>query len=397
MPLETLNPASWMMPSSTTIVQLARLGDLIQSWPLLCALKNNSPNRRVNLVVDEDLTPIARLMTEPENVRGIPVKALKNIAAGGGRHSLTQALQEWTKELEALSADETINLNYHAPAALVAELIPASRRKGPQWGEVHQGKLPEGPLLELFRVNTGQRRGRRHLSDYWREYAGAPTSSFKYLYVEPAVRRRGDEFLDQQGLSADESFTAVIVGSGHPVRRWSIPGFQSIILELLKTTSVVLIGTASEEGISHEIIGGVPVAGAAGQLISLCGQTPLDILTGVLARSRLTVGVDTGALHLAAAIGTQCLGLFFGSMNFYETGPYGDAQTVLAPGGPDYPCLESEMIESRSKGADSIPVEWVTKTIRAILGFESSPNLAEGAWVSHLETEGCVWEPWIRE
>jgi ADP-heptose:LPS heptosyltransferase len=48
---------------------------------------------------------------------------------------------------------------------------------------------------------------------------------------------------------------------------------------------------------------------------------PLDRVAALLARCRVVVGVDTGLLHVAAAVGTRYVGLF-GPTNPLVTGPY---------------------------------------------------------------------------
>jgi ADP-heptose:LPS heptosyltransferase len=50
-------------------------------------------------------------------------------------------------------------------------------------------------------------------------------------------------------------------------------------------------------------------------------SAPLDRVAALQARCRLVVGVDTGLLHLAAAVGTRYVGLF-GPTNPAVTGPY---------------------------------------------------------------------------
>ncbi len=61
-------------------------------------------------------------------------------------------------------------------------------------------------------------------------------------------------------------------------------------------------------------------------------RAPLDEVAAVLARCQLAVGVDTGLLHLAAAVGTRYVGLF-GPTNPAVTGPYDRAlgTAVVAP------------------------------------------------------------------
>jgi ADP-heptose:LPS heptosyltransferase len=68
-------------------------------------------------------------------------------------------------------------------------------------------------------------------------------------------------------------------------------------------------------------------------------RAALDQVAAVLARCRLAVGVDTGLLHLAAAVGTRYVGLF-GPTNPAVTGPYDRAlgTTLVAPFVKGAPC-----------------------------------------------------------
>jgi ADP-heptose:LPS heptosyltransferase len=61
-------------------------------------------------------------------------------------------------------------------------------------------------------------------------------------------------------------------------------------------------------------------------------RAPLDRAAALLARCDLVVGVDTGLLHLAAALGTRYVGLF-GPTNPLVTGPYDGSlgTTLVAP------------------------------------------------------------------
>jgi ADP-heptose:LPS heptosyltransferase len=68
---------------------------------------------------------------------------------------------------------------------------------------------------------------------------------------------------------------------------------------------------------------GAPLDHALGMLPCppLVAQVPLDRAAALLARCDLAVGVDTGLLHIAAAVGTRYVGLF-GPTNPDVTGPY---------------------------------------------------------------------------
>jgi ADP-heptose:LPS heptosyltransferase len=75
------------------------------------------------------------------------------------------------------------------------------------------------------------------------------------------------------------------------------------------------------------------VASAAGHAV-LAPSTTLTHLAALARRARLFVGSDTGPLHLAAAVGTPCVGLY-GPVSAARNGPYGPhhiaIQNLLTP------------------------------------------------------------------
>jgi hypothetical protein len=57
--------------------------------------------------------------------------------------------------------------------------------------------------------------------------------------------------------------------------------------------------------------------------VDLCGKTSLDGLIGILRGARFVVSVDSGPMHLAAAVGTPLLGIHTWS-DPRRVGPYSD-------------------------------------------------------------------------
>jgi ADP-heptose:LPS heptosyltransferase len=79
---------------------------------------------------------------------------------------------------------------------------------------------------------------------------------------------------------------------------------------------------AVERGWAEEI-----VAGSAGHAI-LAPPTKLHELAALARQARLFVSSDTGPLHLAAAVGTPCVGLY-GTTRVARCGPYGQQHIAL--------------------------------------------------------------------
>jgi ADP-heptose:LPS heptosyltransferase len=73
----------------------------------------------------------------------------------------------------------------------------------------------------------------------------------------------------------------------------------------------------------------------------ITGQTSLPVLAGVLARSSLFVGTDSGVMHLAGAVGTPVVALF-GPSDFRATGPQGENHRIVHLDLPCRPCMANE-------------------------------------------------------
>src|SRR5687767_15455698 len=89
---------------------------------------------------------------------------------------------------------------------------------------------------------------------------------------------------------------------------------------------VLVAGTPQEAALAQTV-----VAQAKHRLISIAGLSRVRALAALVKRSALFVGNDTGAMHLAAAVGTPVVGLF-GPSNPAEWGPRGGPAEVLYKG-----------------------------------------------------------------
>jgi ADP-heptose:LPS heptosyltransferase len=80
--------------------------------------------------------------------------------------------------------------------------------------------------------------------------------------------------------------------------------------------TVVTWAGSSELAIARQVVA------KAGGHACLAPATSLPELAALLRRTKLMIASDTGPLHLAAAVGTPCLGLY-GPTRAARSGPYG--------------------------------------------------------------------------
>ena len=147
------------------LIQLARLGDLVQSLPVLAALHARAPDRPLDLLCPAPLAPVAKKFPGISQVYSwdSQIWNLNDLGDGVSWEGQVRHMREvWTKQ--AFPAyPVAYNLNNHPRSILAAHLL-GDRVIGPgAWGPVHPRLPPWGDYLRRM----GQFRGsnRIHLSD----------------------------------------------------------------------------------------------------------------------------------------------------------------------------------------------------------------------------------------
>jgi ADP-heptose:LPS heptosyltransferase len=132
-----------------------------------------------------------------------------------------------------------------------------------------------------------------------------------------------------------------LAGHGHVVvhpgatvpARMPAPAHSRAIVEALVSAGhrVVVTGGSGERALTAAVAGGLAT--------DLGGRTTFAELSGVLARARAVVVGNTGAAHLAAAVGTPVVSLFAPVVPAARWAPYRVPHVVL--GDQDAPCKDT--------------------------------------------------------
>lgn len=115
---------------------------------------------------------------------------------------------------------------------------------------------------------------------------------------------------DDLGLSS--RYAVIVPGCtlGQNYKRWPAENYAAVVKHLYaQGIPVVAVGTKADSDAITAITRDAPT------LIDLSGKTSLFQLAGVLRRSAVVIGNDTGPMHMAAALGTPTLALLSGSTN----------------------------------------------------------------------------------
>ena len=154
-------------------------------------------------------------------------------------------------------------------------------------------------------------------------------------------------------------YVAIASGSAGAAKRYPTALWREVIRLVVPNHPVVLLGTAADLESAE-----AAREGYESRVHNLCGTTDLAMLALLLEGARAFAGADSGAAHLAAAVG--CPGVvLFGPGDPVETAPLGSSVLVLRDGLWCSPCRSRKCLrlDAPSECMDRIPPERVASAL----------------------------------
>jgi len=148
------------------------------------------------------------------------------------------------------------------------------------------------------------------------------------LSIREDTARRAGAILAKYGVTAATRLVGFAPGAayGH-AKRWPPPRVAQVItrVSMERHAVCVLVGAESDRDAGREIESAIPPGLA---VVNLMGRTDLRQLAGVLARCSAFVSNDSGAMHLAAAVGVPVTAIF-GPTDERVTSPLGNHDVLV--------------------------------------------------------------------
>jgi heptosyltransferase-2 len=147
------------------------------------------------------------------------------------------------------------------------------------------------------------------------------------IQITPATRARVDDFLQTLGVDRSPPLVGFAPGAayGH-AKRWPPDRVAGVVSRLqARGVTCVLVGAAGDRDAGREIESSLP---AGSRVVNAIGRTDLRLLAGLLAACRVFVSNDSGAMHMAAAVGVPVAAIF-GPTDDRVTAPLGDHDVIV--------------------------------------------------------------------
>jgi lipopolysaccharide heptosyltransferase II len=145
------------------------------------------------------------------------------------------------------------------------------------------------------------------------------------LWLTPEEAKSADQLLDQLGVQRSQPIVILQSGARYWFKAWPPERFAELTDRLMSQydCQVLLGGSDQDIDLAQQIR-----QMAKGRPIIMAGRTTIKQFAAVAKKSALFIGSDSGAMHIASAVGTPVVALF-GPSSPREWGPRGGLVEVL--------------------------------------------------------------------
>jgi predicted lipopolysaccharide heptosyltransferase III len=348
------------------IIQLGDIGDVIWSIPTFRAVKNAYPDANLSLLVREgigslfDADPAVKEVFEVKRYQG----------ALGGR---LLAQLAFLKKVREAGFDLVFDLRSDERGAFMARLTGAPFRASLVYRDApfYRNRLFTHlvyPAKENIRIRLGAAEQSLRIV---RGFGIPPGDTVPKLFVEPETLGRMKNLVDNHGVcsqahgDAPSGFVTINPFSRWSYKEWPLDNWVAIGAWLWTEYRLpaVIVGSAMEREQAEALVKSASVV----KIHNMAGETNLKELAALLSLSRLHVGVDSAAPHIAAAVGTPTITIY-GPSDWRDWAPVGEHHQVVTTDMDCSPCHQKGCDgQGRSRCLENICVDKVQAAIMRVV------------------------------
>ncbi len=199
--------------------------------------------------------------------------------------------------------------------------------------------------------------------------SNATTVSFPLLAPTPEA---GEDIARALAPIGTAPFLVACPGSKMSAKRWPQERYQTVFRHFLEShpeAHVVLVGSPDERHLCQSI-----ATAHADRVLNWAGQLSLDESAALCARAVCYLGNDTGAMHVAAAMGCPCVALFSARDFRGKWDPFGSGHTILREEPACRHCMLVECTTEKQRCMTMIDTESVCRALEQCWRAHVSPS-----------------------
>ena len=329
------------------VIKLRYIGDVLLATPTVRAIKAARPDVRVTMMVNRGTEG---LLSGNPDLDEIMVLDKGSLAA------------QWRliADLRRRRFDTVIDLTDGDRSAFLSRISGAPVRIGFNDEHRWRGKC----YTEVVQPMPGVRHRIDRDLEALKSLSIQAGSKDPQLWLTPEEEKSAEYLLDQLGVQRSQSIVMLQPGARYWFKAWPPERFAELADRLTSQYSCqVLIGGSDQDiDLAQEIR-----QMAKSSPIIMAGRTTIKQFAAIAKKSALFVGSDSGAMHIAAAVGTPTVALF-GPSNPAEWGPRGGAAEVIYKGLDCRICFHPTCLRGEQNCMQLIAIDEVLMAAARLMG-----------------------------
>jgi ADP-heptose:LPS heptosyltransferase len=320
------------------IINLTRMGDLLQTTPLMAGMKGMHPGSRITLLVNSAFTEICRGIPFIDELIEFDMKDYR-MRLLGKRYSLVENynfIEGLIRRINSREYDLTINVTHSAISAILTSFIRTKEIRGFSIDSEGHRVIKHPWMRYFFNVVPNRLYNPFHLVDMYLKMGGVKPEIKGLVYnCTREEEERASLLLEREGIKEGDMLVGFHLGASKSDKTWLVTSYAELAGMIADAfgAKIVLFGSPGEADLAGQFEMDSHV-----RPVNFVGKTNIGELATILRRCRLFISNDTGPLHIATSVGTKVIDISTANVNFMETGPYGEGHYVIQADLPCSPC-----------------------------------------------------------
>ena len=325
------------------ILNLTRMGDLIQSTSLFKKIKLVYPESRVTLLISSDFAGIAPFLPYIDEIKPIDLTGLSELLKSNNFEFTTEILKAVNAMFDGILSvkyDLAVNLSHDEFSVYFLYILNSLKNIGIYITREGTIVSNDKMIAYMFSAVKNRKVSVLNLVDIYERCLNSEDKIHVnkiFLDTENINNSGACDVLKENGIAAGDILISFAIGASTSLKKWRYDYFAELAKMLLAGNpkiKIILLGAKYDVEAGNYIENSV----ADGRLINLTGKTSVSDLVYLVKRCRLLITHDTGTMHIGVAAGIKLIVIYTGNVGFWETGPYSANQVLVVPDIGCFPC-----------------------------------------------------------
>jgi predicted lipopolysaccharide heptosyltransferase III len=338
------------------VIKLRYIGDVLLATPTLQAIKAAFPAAQLTMLVSRGTEDVLKENPHLDHIMVLD----KGSLAAQWRFATDLRRRRFDMVIDLTDGDRSAFLSWISGAPVRIGFNDERRLRGWCYTKVVQADVAGGHRIE------------RDLAALTPLGIGSTDKTPK-LWLTPTEEEAADKLLTQLGVRADQPIVVLQPGARYWFKAWPSERFAELADHLASDLGcqVLICGSREEQALAQRIH-----EAAKSRPINMAGRAPLKQFAAIAKRAMLFVGNDSGAMHIATAVGTPVVALF-GPSNPAEWGPRGGPVEVIYKGLDCRACFHPTCMRGEENCMKQISLGEVLAKVHRLIPLDGSNATSE--------------------